>query len=458
MRTVLTLPCPEKQREFAQTVVSKLRDHGFEAYWAGGCVRDALLGKTPTDYDVATNALPEQVRQVFTRQRTVAVGAQFGVISVLPPRKEAGCVEVATFRQDVQYTDGRHPDAVMFSTPEEDAQRRDFTVNGLFYDPLEQRVIDFVGGRADLENRIVRAIGDPHARFREDKLRLLRAVRFTATLDFSLDPTTRDAVEQMSGEIHVVSVERIVEEMRRMLHSPRRASAVALLRDVHLLEQILPEVGQRIELGNKVELGQEVDFASPAECDSSVSRALAASVETRWQATLASLSDLETGPTFALTLATLLARYLDGGAALRLARRWKLSNHDSKRLSWLIEQQSALAGAKQMAWSRLQPLLVNDGGKELVALHTVLAKHSLPEERVADAEDLAHCRNCLGRPSEELSPLPLLTGNDLMELGVPCGPIYQHFLQSVRDAQLDGLIASRDDAIRWAERLSRGES
>ena len=156
---------PAKQREFAVDVVRTLRGHGFEAYWAGGCVRDRLLGQPPKDYDVATTARPEQIREVFTRRRTVPVGAQFGVITVVGP-KPAGQVEVATFREDVTYSDGRHPDAVEFSTPEADAHRRDFTINGLFYDPLEDRVIDYVGGVDDLGRGVVRAIGEPRARFR----------------------------------------------------------------------------------------------------------------------------------------------------------------------------------------------------------------------------------------------------------------------------------------------------
>ena len=174
---------PDEQRRFALDVVRRLRGAGFEAYWAGGCVRDQLLGRTPKDYDVATNAMPEQVRQLFGRRRTLAIGAAFGVIAVIGP-KPAGTVEVTTFRRDAAYSDGRHPDSVAFSSPEEDASRRDFTINGLFYDPVEDRVIDYVGGQADLAAGRIRAIGNARDRFAEDKLRMLRAVRFAATFAF----------------------------------------------------------------------------------------------------------------------------------------------------------------------------------------------------------------------------------------------------------------------------------
>src|SRR5712691_10849232 len=232
---------PVLQREFAVEVVRRLKDAGYTALWAGDCVRDHLLGKTPKDYDVATNATPEQVRRVFSKRKTLDVGASFGVIIVVGP-KRAGDVEVATFRSDLGYSDGRRPDAVRFSTPEEDAQRRDFTINGMFYDPVEQRVLDFVGGERDLADGIVRAIGDPHDRMREDKLRLLRAVRFTAAFEFQLDPVTKAAVTEMASQIHIVSAERIAAELRRMLTDRHRNSAIELADEVGLLREILPEV------------------------------------------------------------------------------------------------------------------------------------------------------------------------------------------------------------------------
>ncbi|HTI49987.1 MAG TPA: CCA tRNA nucleotidyltransferase, partial [Planctomycetaceae bacterium] len=215
----------DPKRDFAVDVVRRLQEAGFIALWAGGCVRDFLLGHPPDDYDVATSARPEDVRTLFGKHRTLAIGASFGVILVHGPRGgRTGDVEVATFRTEGPYRDGRRPEHVAFATPEEDALRRDFTINGMFYDPLTDRVLDYVGGRGDLERHVVRAIGEPRARFAEDKLRMLRAVRMTARFDFELDESTAAAVREMSREILVVSSERIAQELKKMLVHVRRAA------------------------------------------------------------------------------------------------------------------------------------------------------------------------------------------------------------------------------------------
>lgn len=232
---------PAASREFAAAVVARLRAAGHETYWAGGCVRDELLGRTPADYDVATAALPEVVRQVFGRKRTLAIGAAFGVITVLGP-KGAGQVEVATFRTDAAYTDGRHPAGVSFCSAREDAKRRDFTINGLFLDPLSGEVHDFVGGRADLAAGVVRAIGVPAQRFGEDHLRMLRAIRFTAFFDFVLDGETRAAIERMAHLVAAVSPERIAAELRAMVERTGRQRALLLLAETGLAREVLPEL------------------------------------------------------------------------------------------------------------------------------------------------------------------------------------------------------------------------
>ncbi|NDC64209.1 MAG: CCA tRNA nucleotidyltransferase, partial [Planctomycetia bacterium] len=212
---------PETARSFAQAVVGRLRTSGHEAFWAGGCVRDELLGRIPADYDVATSARPDAVRAVFGRGRTLAVGAAFGVITVVGPRG-AGHVEVTTFRTDAAYTDGRHPAGVTFSSAREDALRRDFTINGMFLDPATGEVHDYVGGRADLTAGIVRAIGVPAMRFGEDHLRMLRAVRFAAAFDFTLEGETRAAIERMAHLVSTVSPERIAAELRALVSRPGR--------------------------------------------------------------------------------------------------------------------------------------------------------------------------------------------------------------------------------------------
>ncbi|MGC3970748.1 MAG: CCA tRNA nucleotidyltransferase [Pirellulales bacterium] len=248
------------QRRYAVEIVERLRSAGHTALWAGGCVRDEVLGLTPKDYDVATSARPEQVRELFGRRQTLAVGEAFGVIVVVGPR-EAGNVEVATFRRDAGYSDGRRPDAVVFTDAEEDARRRDFTMNALFYDPIAERVIDYVDGLTDIERRLVRAVGDPRLRFEEDKLRMLRGVRMASTFGFDLDPATLDAVQGLAGEIRVVSPERIAQEVRAMFGRRGQHEAARLLMIAGLAKEILPEVLPLVERSSCLGSGSAWDDA-----------------------------------------------------------------------------------------------------------------------------------------------------------------------------------------------------
>ena len=407
----------EKQRRFAEEIVRKLRAAGFETYWAGGCVRDRLMGRRPKDYDVATGATPPQIQQVFGRRRTLAIGAAFGVITVVGPR-EAGQVEVTTFRQDAAYSDGRHPDHVTFSTAAEDASRRDFTINGLFYDPVEDRVIDLVGGREDLRRGVIRAIGDPAARFAEDKLRMLRAVRFSATLGFPIEPATLEAVRRMAGQITVVSPERIAAEIERMLVDRNRAAAVRLVLEAGLAPAVLPEVvGHGDEHRRRLEAALEV-------------------VERLCE------------PGFPLALAGLLCRLVDGEAARAVCRRWRLSNHQTERTGWLVEHHEALRGARAMRWSALQKLLIHEGIEDLLALGEAAAATGR-----GDPAEVEHCRRLLQKPPEELDPPPLLTGDDLIAHGVPTGPVYSVLLERARDAQLDGQVHDKAEALDLVNRI-----
>lgn len=413
---------PVEQRRFAVDVVRRLREAGFEALWAGGCVRDQLLGLTPKDYDVATSARPQQIRELFGHRRTLALGAAFGVITVLGP-KPAGQIEVATFRQDLGYSDGRRPDQVAFSTAAEDARRRDFTINGLFFDPLTDEVQDFVGGRADLEARVIRAIGEPLERFTEDKLRLLRAVRFAAKFDFHLEERTRSAIEQMASEVTVVSPERIAAEMRLMLMNARRAIAVRMLDEVGLLRVL---------------------FAPWPDARSSLVPTLKNAEGQRALAVLERLNE----PTFALALAALLAEFVNGDVARNLCRQWKLSNRDGERCSWLVAHQRDLVAASGRPWSQVQPLLVHPGVEELLALHEAAG--------AIGPEDLAFCRQWLAWPRAELDPAPLVNGDDLLRHGLPGGKHFQQLLEAARAAQLDGQIASRAEALALVDRLWSG--
>jgi tRNA nucleotidyltransferase/poly(A) polymerase len=387
---------PITEREFAVEVVRTLKAAGHQALFAGGCVRDELLGLTPKDHDVATSALPDQVQGLF--RRTIAVGASFGVVEVLGPRPHK--IQVATFRNDGNYTDARRPDSVTFSTAEEDAQRRDFTINGLFLDPTTGDIFDYVGGREDLKNGVLRAIGDPFARFREDRLRLLRAVRIAARFVLTFDPGTWDAVKTMAPKVvEGVSPERIAEELRKTLTNPNRARAMRLFKDLHLADAVLPELPS----------GEA------------------------WEATLAVLDELHEDADFPLAMAALLA---DAGHVEEIAERLRLSNDEAGRIGWLVANRRTLLDAPAMRPARLKPLLVHPGIAELFALHRA-AGH--------DVEGVEALRN---RWAEEgaLDPPPLLTGHDLMAMGLTPGPIFKQLLDRVREAQLDGEISTRDQA------------
>lgn len=401
----------KKQRAFAERVVVELRNAGFEALWAGGCVRDQLLGLTPQDYDIATRATPDEVRKLFGHKRTIAVGESFGVITVLGSRRE-GNIEVATFRTDGGYSDGRHPDQVQYSTPEHDAARRDFTINGLFYDPLVGEVRDYVGGQADLEAGIVRAIGAPEDRIAEDKLRMLRAVRFAARFDFCIDAGTLAAMQHHADEIAQVSGERIGAEMRAMLVHPSRARALRLLRESELEARVLPETRQL--------------------------------VESNWQATLDLLCRFKQ-PSFPLTLAGVLYPLGTTRVTSSIATRWKLANRDVDRADWLLDNVHAALTASTMPWPSLQRLLTNEGAAELVTLAAGVAGE--------DDSSVRACRAKLALPRAELDPPPLLTGGDLIAAGFTPGPEFSTLLERVRDAQLEGHIESKEDAIARARTL-----
>jgi poly(A) polymerase len=393
------------EREFATDVVRRLKKAGHEALWAGGCVRDMLLGREPHDFDVATDATPEQVQKLF--KRTVAVGASFGVVEVLGPKPHKA--QVATFRSDVSYSDGRHPDAVVFSSPEEDARRRDFTINGMFFDPLEDRVIDHVGGRDDLRAGVLRAIGEPTQRFAEDKLRLLRAVRFATRFQLKLDPATADAIRAMANEITVVSAERIAEELRKLLTDPRRAEGVRLMADVDLITPIIPEVAADV---------------TP---------------------TVLVLERLPVVASFPLALAGVL-RNAGKSVATKVSQRLKLSNAEREQVEWLVANHDRLGDAPNMRPSVLKPLLAHPSIGELLGLHRA--------EADANVGDVEFCEQKLREwPPEVLNPSPLLTGDDLIELGVERGPAYKRLLDAVRAAQLDEIVTTKAQAIELLQTL-----
>ena len=422
-------------------IVRRLKHSGFTALWAGGCVRDHLLDKTPQDYDVATNATPKQVRKIFAKYKTLDVGASFGVIIIVGP-SGAGEVEVATFRSDGPYADGRRPDSVTFSTPEEDAQRRDFTINGMFLDPLDHKVLDYVGGERDLSQGYIRAIGDPHERMREDKLRMLRAVRFTAHLEFGLARATKAAVTEMASEIHAVSAERIAAELRRMLTDPHRHVAIELADEVGLLREILPAV---------VGLRPGIDRCEPSEIQLKDGRRtpraelIQASSRSPRLAALRLLHE----PSFELAFAVLLL----GVANVEvICRRLKLSNDELEKTAWLVRQQEALRDADQFSLAKLKRLLAHPFRDDLLALTRAML---LAQQ--ADLHQVLFCERFLETtPPEILDPPPLVTGNDLIELGLRPGPRFKQLLEEVRDQQLNGELTDRTAALKWVQTQMSG--
>ncbi len=414
----MTKIIPEQAREFAVSVVEQLQQAGYQALWAGGCVRDKFLGIEPKDYDVATNAVPDQIQEVFGRRKTLAIGASFGVIKVLGP-SSAGQIDVATFRQDAQYSDGRHPDHVTFTSAEEDASRRDFTINGMFFDPLKDEVIDYVSGQTDLQRKVIRAIGDPQLRFSEDKLRILRAVRFAATFGFEIEAETRAAIEQFADQLQVVSAERITAEMERMLTHKNRHLAVQLLQQCGLLAIIFPE-------GNY----DSHDYAD------------------RLEVALKGLAALKTSD-FATSMAFLwsqLATHPSRDETETMTRRLKLSNPQIKSILWMLEQEPQIVAANEIKWPTLQRILIDPRIECLLDLAT--ARRQAEQKSILGIE---HCRQKLQLPAAKLNPPQLINGTDLQELGLSSGPLFREILTQVRDAQLLGEFNDKATAIQWVQ-------
>ncbi len=411
------IPCdPVASREFAASVVARLRGDGHETYWAGGCVRDELLGRTPKDYDVATAATPDVVRRVFGHRRTLAVGAAFGVITVLGS-KGAGQVEVATFRTDADYTDGRRPASVTFCSAREDAQRRDFTINGLFLDPLTGEVHDFVGGREDLAAGIVRAIGAPAMRFAEDHLRMLRAIRFTAFFGFVMESETRAALERMRHLVISVSPERIAAELRAIVSRTGRREGLELLAATGLAREVLPEVAPHGAGGDQ-----------------------------EWSDAARIIGALDE-PNLPQALATLCAGQ-DARTVASIALRLRLSNYEAKAATWLREGVEAISDEPRLAewkWSKLQPWIADPRAPLLADCLRAGAACGL-----FDGAAAAAFSSHVARPRDEIDPPPLVTGNDLLAAGVLAGPALGATLARIRMLQLDGEITTRDQAIAEA--------
>lgn len=426
----------------AVKIIRRLREHGHEAYLVGGCVRDLLLGRRPRDYDVATSARPEKIVRLF--RKTIPVGAKFGVILV---RLRGRSYEVATFREDLGYEDGRHPSQVRFSTAEADARRRDFTINGMFYDPDQKRVIDFVDGKRDLTAGVIRTIGSPRARFKEDKLRLLRAIRFSARFGFPIEPATGSAIRRLAPAIIEVSAERIRDELMEILMDQRPAEGLRLMDRYGLLKVILPEVHAMKGVKQPPEFHPEGDvFTHTLLMLEKMKRSFA------WKPEFALavlLHDAGKPPTYREADRIRFDNHTVVGEqiAAELMRRLRFSRQEIKLVSELVREHMHFMSVREMRPSTLKKFL----RKEKFDLHLEL--HRL--DCAASHGDLTNYRFCkkrlaeLGREKKVLRPPRLLTGYDLINLGLEPGPRFRKILAALEDAQLEGVITTRDEAIRF---------
>ncbi|HEY3249191.1 MAG TPA: CCA tRNA nucleotidyltransferase [bacterium] len=428
-------------RDGAVEVVRRLRGAGFAAYWVGGCVRDLEMGLEPHDYDVATDARPAQITALF--EHAVLVGAQFGVVIVFLDNQG---YEVATFRTEGPYLDGRRPSSVRFVTADEDVRRRDFTINGLLYDPLAQTILDSVGGREDIARKVVRTIGDPMARFAEDRLRMLRAIRLATQLDFRVDPAMFAAIRAQAGTITQVSAERIRDELLRLLVAPARGQGVRLLDESGLLAAVLPEVSAMRGVEQPPEFHPEGD------------------VFTHTVLALEQLRD----PSPELALATLLHDvgkprtferapdrirfngHAEAGAQIAedICRRLRLSGEATSRVVTLVAEHLRIKDLVQMRPAKAQRFLLRPETAEHLELHRVdcLASHGdLTIYRWATAQRVTLLAKRPAMPR-------LLSGDDLIAMGYRPGPQFSLMLEAVEDAQLEGTIATRGEAVALVQR------
>jgi poly(A) polymerase len=450
-------------KDFAISIIRTLRDHGYQAYLVGGCVRDLLLGREPADYDVATDATPEQVMRIFPQ--TYAVGAQFGVVLVpvaetpsVPSvssvvdqadvNHRAGTVEVATFRSDMGYSDGRHPDEVRFSKdPQLDVQRRDFTINGLLLDPIKNEVLDFVSGRKDLEAGIIRTIGDPDRRFAEDKLRMLRAVRFAARFGYVIDPQTFASIQKLAPQIHQVSRERVRDELTKMLVEGRARQAFLLLDETGLLHEVLPEIESMKGVEQSPQFHPEGDVfvhtvllldKLPHPC----------SVTLAWGALL---HDVGKPPTFRVAPDRIrFDGHVDVGVKMaeEICCRLRFSSRDTDQILALVKNHMRFAHAMQMSESTFKKFVRMPRFEEHLELHRIdcesshgdLTTYRFTREKIASMSPQA------------MRPQPLVTGDDLIAAGYIPGPRFKEILGTVEDRQLEGDLRDHNEAMEFVRK------
>jgi len=425
------------KKELATQLVKRLRSHHFEAYFAGGSVRDMLLGQDPKDYDIATNAKPEDVKKVF--EKTIPVGEKFGVMIVV---LEDENFEVATFRTEGDYSDGRRPDTVTFASAKEDALRRDFTINGLFYDPLSEKLIDYVGGRKDIEAGRIQTIGDPEKRFREDKLRLLRAIRFASTLSFEIEGKTFQTIKRLAREIQGVSPERIRDELIKIFVRPGAGRGLELLSESGLLKVTLPEVEATKGVAQPKEFHPEGDVFVHTKLMldklDHPSTVLAFSCL---------LHDVGKPLTYQVTDRIRFNEHAEVGAkvAEKILERLRFSNDEKENIITCVQNHMRFKEVQNMRPGKLKRMLQSASFLEELELHRIDCASSHGQ-----LENWEFLKKKLEEYSQEdIKPKPLLTGDDLLTLGFSQGPLIGKVLEEVKDLQLEGELTSREEAFVW---------
>src|SRR5579859_522659 len=432
-----------KPRELAASIVRRLQTAGFAAFWVGGCVRDFLLGREPQDYDIATDARPEQIEKLF--KRTLAVGRKFGVMIVVEGKQH---FQVATFRAEAEYRDGRRPGKVVFSSAEADAQRRDFTVNGLFFNPIVEKLHDWVGGEKDLRAKIIRTIGAPEERFAEDHLRLLRAVRFAAQLGFEIEPETFAAIKKLAPKIELISAERIRDELIKLFSPPHAGHGLVLLRDSRLLPGVLPELIATLLCQQSPDYHPEGTVFEhirlmleklPPEAPPSLP----------WAVILHDIAKPATAERDPVTGTIHFYGHEKVGAALaeRILQRLRFPKKQIEEIVACVRQHMQFKDVKQMRKATLRRLLLRKTFPLELELHRLdcLGSHG----------HLDHYEFLLAQAAElkkkpSIRP-PLLTGRDLIRLGMSPGPAMGALLEELREKQLADELKTPRQARKWAE-------
>ena len=441
-------PFPNKLFETAKSAVERLRTSGYRAFFVGGCVRDTLMGIPPKEYDITTNANPEEIMSIFSN--TVPVGASFGVVLVLEDKYK---FEVATFRQDVSYSDGRHPDSVLYTSSEqEDVMRRDFSINGILYDPITEEAIDYVGGMEDIKIGIIRTIGSPYGRFNEDKLRMMRAVRFGARFNYEIEKETLRAIKKLSPEISQVSAERIRDEIMKTISQKNPGLGLTLLRETGLLFHVLPDIDKMHGVPQPPEFHPEGDVFVHTRLVLDKLFEITKGEPSLELSFGALLHDVGKPDTFTVEDRIRFNGHDRVGAEMteKICRRLRFSNKETERISSLVREHLRFKDVFNMRESTLKRFLGMSYFEDHLRLHLAdcLASHGSTEAYDFVKKKLEEFKE------EEIKPKPILSGYDLIDMGYKPGPVFSEILDSLEEAQLEGNVKDKEEAKRFvAERF-----